>query len=53
VDDVLATGGTMQAAIELADLAGYKVIDLAVLIDLPFLNQFRFQGSPVKSLIQY
>lgn len=53
VDDVLATGGTMQAAIELSELAGYRVIDLAVLIDLPFLNQFRFQGQKIKSLIQY
>ena len=53
VDDVLATGGTMQAAIELAELAGYEVIDLAVLIDLPFLNQFRFQGQAIKSLVQY
>lgn len=53
VDDVLATGGTMQAAVELAKHAGYEVIDVAVLIDLPFLNQYRFQGQPIKSLIQY
>ncbi len=53
VDDVLATGGTMQAAIDLAQLAGYQVIDVAVLIDLPFLNQFKFQNQQIKSLVQY
>lgn len=53
VDDVLATGGTMQAALELAQNAGYEVLDLVVLIDLPFLNKFRFKGQTIKSLIQY
>jgi adenine phosphoribosyltransferase len=53
LDDVLATGGTLQAAIELSQKAGYIVEDVAVLIDLPFLNQMRFKGKPISSLIQY
>lgn len=53
LDDVLATGGTLGAAIELSKLAGYDVVDVAVLIDLPFLNQMRFKGRPVHSLISY
>lgn len=53
VDDVLATGGTMGASIELCEKAGYDVRDVAVLIDLRFLNDFRFRGEQVKSLVQY
>lgn len=53
IDDVLATGGTLQASIQLCEEAGYQVQDVAVLIDLKFLNQFRFQNREIHSLIQY
>ena len=53
IDDVLATGGTLQAAIQLSQEAGYSVEDVAVLIDLKFLNQFRFKSREVHSLVQY
>ncbi len=53
LDDVLATGGTLNAGINLCERAGFEVLDVAVLIDLKFLNQFRFRGSPVKSLLHY
>jgi adenine phosphoribosyltransferase len=53
IDDVLATGGTLQAALELSTKAGYTVVDMAVLIDLRFLNDFKFQGRQIRSLIQY
>ena len=53
VDDVLATGGTLKAAIQLAEKAGYNVIDALVLVNLTFLNQLEFKGRKVPSLIQY
>ncbi len=53
LDDVLATGGTLAAAIQLAGDAGYTVTDVGVLIDLTFLNQMSFKNQKVKSLIQY
>jgi adenine phosphoribosyltransferase len=49
VDDVLATGGTMNAAENLAKNAGYSINDKLVLINLKFLNE----DHSVKSLIDY
>ncbi len=53
VDDVLATGGTLRAAIDLSTHAGYKVQAVAVLVNLRFLNQMKFQNKEVFSLVQY
>lgn len=52
-DDVLATGGTLKASIELSEAAGFRVEDILVLINLTFLNQMEFKSQPIKSLIQY
>lgn len=49
VDDVYATGGTMDAVEKLCTKAGYNVIDKLVLIDLKYLHG----PNNVKSLIQY
>jgi len=53
VDDVLATGGTLQATINLAEKSGYQVNDLLVLIDIQKLNKLKFNGQPVKSLFKF
>jgi adenine phosphoribosyltransferase len=53
VDDVLATGGTLRAAADLCELAGYKVDCLAVLIDLNLVKDFRWSGAPARTVIRY
>lgn len=53
VDDVLATGGTLKAAINICEKAGFLVSQVAVLIDLCFLHQMRFKNEKIFSVIQY
>ena len=52
VDDVLATGGTLQTTNQLCETAGYVVVDNLVLIDLLYVPRVSFDLE-VKSLIQY
>ena len=53
VDDVLATGGTLQAVNYLSETAGYDVIDNLVLIDLLYVTKIKTFDLKVKSLIKY
>ncbi|MGH8230375.1 MAG: phosphoribosyltransferase family protein, partial [Steroidobacteraceae bacterium] len=53
IDDVLATGGTMRAAAELALLAGYQVVGLAALIDLCLVQEFVWHELPLRCVIRY
>jgi adenine phosphoribosyltransferase len=53
LDDVLATGGTLQASINICEKAGYQVEQVAVLINLSFLNQMKFRGQRIFSLVDY
>lgn len=54
IDDLLATGGTVKAKIELVEQLGGEVIGLAFLIELTFLNgRQKLKGYEVTSLIQY
>jgi adenine phosphoribosyltransferase len=54
VDDLLATGGTMEAAVKLVRRIGGKPIGCAFVIELDFLQGRRRLGElPVYSLIRY
>jgi adenine phosphoribosyltransferase len=53
VDDVLATGGTLQATNQLSKTTGYDIIDNLVLIDLQYVPKVEDFNLEVKSLIQY
>jgi adenine phosphoribosyltransferase len=54
VDDVLATGGTAAATAQLVERIGGKVIGIACLIELGFLNgRDKLEGHDLFSLITY
>ena len=53
VDDVLATGGTLKAVNELAELAGYDVVGNLVLVDLKYVPRVDDFNLNVKSVVRY
>ena len=54
VDDLLATGGTVGATIDLIERVGGEVIGAAFLVELGFLHgRDRLEGYRVTSLITY
>lgn len=54
VDDVIATGGTAQAAIQLLRHVGAEVVGFSVFIELVFLGGAkRVDGVPINALLRY
>jgi adenine phosphoribosyltransferase len=54
VDDLLATGGTAGAAVNLVRKVGGIILEAAFLIELSFLNgRERIKDVPVRSIVKY
>jgi adenine phosphoribosyltransferase len=54
IDDLLATGGTAEAAAKLVEKCGGEIVELAFLVELGFLNgRERLAKYPVFSAITY
>lgn len=54
IDDLLATGGTMDATIKLVEKLGGEVVGLSFLIELVDLNgREKLKNYPIQALIQY
>ncbi|MFP4429905.1 MAG: adenine phosphoribosyltransferase [Spirochaetaceae bacterium] len=54
VDDLIATGGTLKAAMRLFERVGAKVTDIFAVIGLPFLNfSDQLTGVEIQTLLDY
>ena len=54
IDDLIATGGTLKAAIELIEMAQARVQAIAAVIGLPFLNYDSvLSGYEIQTLIDF
>ena len=54
IDDLLATGGTSAAAVELMKNLGVHILEASFLIELKFLNgREKLKGLPVRSIVVY
>ncbi len=54
IDDLLATGGTMEAMIKLVDKLGAHIHEVSFVVELPPLNgREKLQPHPVHSLVEF
>jgi adenine phosphoribosyltransferase len=53
LDDLLATGGTLSAAVRLIEKVGGKVVGAGCIIELTFLHGRKSIDVPITTLVQY
>ncbi len=53
VDDLIATGGTVEATIKLVEKLGGDIMEVCALIELTFLNGKSKINKPIFTLMQY
>lgn len=53
IDDVLATGGTVEAAVHLVEQLGGEVVGIGLLLELPLGGRERLGKYELRSLIKY
>lgn len=53
IDDLIATGGTAEAAIQLARKVGAKVVEVACLMEMPELKGREKISAPLYTLLKY
>ena len=53
IDDVLATGGTAEAAVKLTEELGGNIVGLGFLLELPLGGREKLKKYSIHSLIQY
>ncbi len=54
VDDLLATGGTMSAAVKLIEKLGAEIAEITCVVELPLLKgREKLAGHPIHTLVEY
>ena len=53
LDDLLATGGTLAASVELCRQSGAEVVGCALVVELSFLNGREAVNAPLITLVDY
>ena len=54
IDDLLATGGTLEAVAKLVERLGAEIVEIAFVIELPLLKgRERLQAYPVHTLVEF
>lgn len=53
VDDVIATGGTLNAAIQLCEKNNFNIVGISALINLKFLNDLNPETFNIQSVLNY